>query len=99
MRIIIAGDGKVGAMLTKQLSAEGYDLTLIDADPEVLESTESRYDVMSVQGNCASMETLERAGIRETDLLIAVTNADEVNLLCCMTAHCLLYTSPSPRDS
>lgn len=87
MRIIIAGDGKVGAMLTKQLSAEGYDLTLIDADPEVLESTESRYDVMSVQGNCASMETLERAGIRETDLLIAVTNADEVNLLCCMTAH------------
>ena len=74
-------------MLTKQLSAEGYDLTLIDADPEVLESTESRYDVMSVQGNCASMETLERAGIRETDLLIAVTNADEVNLLCCMTAH------------
>lgn len=39
MRIIIAGDGKVGAMLTKQLSAEGYDLTLIDADPEVLEST------------------------------------------------------------
>lgn len=87
MRIIIAGDGKVGAMLTKQLSAEGYDLTLIDADPEVLESTESRYDVMSVQGNCASMETLERAGIRETDLLIAVTNADEVNLLCCMIAH------------
>ena len=87
MRIIIAGDGKVGAMLTKQLSAEGYDLTLIDADPEVLESTESRYDVMSVQGNCASMETLERAGIRETDLLIEVTNADEVNLLCCMTAH------------
>jgi trk system potassium uptake protein TrkA len=87
VRIIIAGDGKVGAMLTKQLSAEGYDLTLIDADPEVLESTESRYDVMSVQGNCASMETLERAGIRETDLLIAVTNADEVNLLCCMTAH------------
>lgn len=87
MKIIIAGDGKVGTMLTKQLSAEGYDLTLIDADPEVLESTEEKYDVMSVQGNCASMETLERAGIRETDLLIAVTNADEVNLLCCMTAH------------
>lgn len=87
MKIIIAGDGKVGTMLTKQLSAEGYDLTLIDANPEVLESTEEKYDVMSVQGNCASMETLERAGIKETDLLIAVTNADEVNLLCCMTAH------------
>lgn len=87
VKIIIAGDGKVGAMLTKQLSAEGYDLTLIDADQKVLGSTEERYDIMSVQGNCASMETLERAGVRETDLLIAVTDADEVNLLCCMTAH------------
>ena len=59
MKIIIAGDGKVGAMLTKQLSAEGYDLTLIDANLQVLESTEERYDIMAVQGNCASMETLE----------------------------------------
>ena len=87
MRIIIAGDGKVGAILTRQLSAEGYDLTLIDANLKVLESTEERYDIMSVQGNCASMDVLEQAGIREADLLIAVTNADEVNLLCCMTAH------------
>ena len=87
MKIIIAGDGKVGAILTRQLSAEGYDLTLIDANLKVLESTEERYDIMSVQGNCASMDVLEQAGIREADLLIAVTNADEVNLLCCMTAH------------
>ncbi len=87
VRIIIAGDGKVGAILTRQLSAEGYDLTLIDANLKVLESTEERYDIMSVQGNCASMDVLEQAGIREADLLIAVTNADEVNLLCCMTAH------------
>lgn len=87
MKIIIAGDGKVGSMLTKQLSAEGYDLTLVDANLEVLESSEERYDIMAVQGNCATMETLERAGVKEADLLIAVTNADEVNLLCCMTAH------------
>ena len=87
MKIIIAGDGKVGSMLTRQLSAEGYDLTLIDANLKVLESTEERYDIMVVQGNCASMETLEQAGAAEADLLIAVTNADEVNLLCCMTAH------------
>ena len=46
MRIIIAGDGKVGAILTRQLSAEGYDLTLIDANLKVLESTEERYDIM-----------------------------------------------------
>lgn len=87
MKIIIAGDGKVGAILTRQLSAEGYDLTLIDANLKVLESSEERYDIMAVQGNCASMATLDQAGIREADLLIAVTNADEVNLLCCMTAH------------
>ena len=87
MKIIIAGEGKVGALLTKQLSAEGYDLTLIDADSTVLESSEGRYDVITVQGNCASMETLDQAGVKETDLLIALTNADEVNLLCCMTAH------------
>lgn len=65
MKIIIAGDGKVGTMLTKQLSAEGYDLTLIDDNPKVLESTEERYDIMAVQGNCASMETLERARLSE----------------------------------
>lgn len=87
MKIIIAGDGKVGARLTKQLSAEGYDLTLIDANLKVLESTEERYDIMAVQGNCATMEALEQAGVQDADLIIAVTNADEVNLLCCMTAH------------
>lgn len=87
MRIIIAGDGKVGSTLAKQLSAEGYDLTLIDIKSKVLEMSEERYDIIAVQGNCASMEVLDKAKVRETDLLIAVTNADEVNLLCCMTAH------------
>lgn len=87
MKIIIAGDGKVGSTLAKQLSAEGYDLTLIDAKSKVLEISEERYDVMAVQGNCAEMEVLDNANIKEADLLIAVTNADEVNLLCCMLAH------------
>lgn len=87
MKIIIAGDGKVGSMLTRQLSAEGYDITLIDANPKVLESTEEMYDIMAVQGNCATMEVLEQAGVRDADLLIAATSADEINLLCCLTAH------------
>lgn len=87
MKIIIAGDGKVGSMLTKQLSAEGYDVTLIDDNPKVLESTEELYDIMAVQGNCATMEVLERAGVEEADLLIAATSADEINLLCALTAH------------
>ena len=77
----------MGATLTRQLSAEGNDLTLIDSNPKVLESSEERYDVMVVQGNCASMEVLLQAGVKEADLLIAVAGADEINLLCCMTAH------------
>ena len=87
MNIIIAGGGKVGVTLARQLSAEGHDLTLIDKNKSVLEQTLEQYDMMAVQGNCASMSVLQQAGVREAELLIAATNADEVNLLCCMTAH------------
>ncbi len=87
MNIIIAGDGKVGSTLTRQLSSEGYNITLIDTNSRVLEASVERYDVMAVHGNCASMSVLQQAGIMEADLLIAATSADEVNLLCCTTAH------------
>ena len=87
MNIIIAGDGKVGSTLTRQLSAEGYDITLIDSDQQVLNASVDQMDVMAVHGNCASMGVLLQAGVKEADLLIAATNADEVNLLCCTTAH------------
>ena len=62
MRIIIAGDGKVGSTLTRQLVAEGHDVTLIDAKSEVLEASEENYDIMAVQGNCGSQATPSRAG-------------------------------------
>ena len=87
MNIIIAGNGKVGTSLARQLSAEGHNLTIIDADPKVLESSIEKYDVMTVNGNCASMAVLKEAGAEDAELLIAVTDADEVNLLCCMPAH------------
>jgi len=87
VKIIIAGNGKMGAALARQLTAEGDELTLIDSNLKVLESSEERYDIMVVQGNCASMQVLLQAGVKETDLLIAMAGADEVNLLCCMTAH------------
>lgn len=87
MKIIIAGDGKVGSTLTRQLASEGYDITLIDSNASVLENSVERYDVMTVQGSCASMGVLQQAGIEDAELLIAVTSADEVNLLCCTTAH------------
>jgi trk system potassium uptake protein TrkA len=87
VKIIIAGDGKVGSTLTKELTAEGHEITLIDSKESVLEQSEELYDVMVVQGNCASMAVLEKAGVREAEVLIAMAGEDEVNLLCCTTAH------------
>ena len=87
MNIVIAGGGKVGTTLALRLSSEGYDITLIDSNHRVLEEVCEQCDAMGVQGNCASMPVLLQAGISDADLLIAVTNEDEVNLLCCTTAH------------
>ena len=87
MKILIAGAGKVGSTVARQLASEGHDLTLIDSKQEVLERALERFDVMAVQGNCASMEILRQAGIADADLLIAATSQDEINLLCCLSAH------------
>ncbi|MBR2339654.1 MAG: Trk system potassium transporter TrkA [Clostridia bacterium] len=87
MKILVAGNGKVGETLVKQLSSEGYDITLIDSDTRVLEYELDKYDVMAVEGNCASMDTLRSADVQSADLLIATTGMDELNLLCCVTAH------------
>ncbi len=87
MKIIIAGDGKVGATLTKQLSGQGYDITLIDSNKSVLETSLEMYDILTISGNCATAEVLLKADIKNADLLIAATSTDEINLLCCMTAH------------
>ena len=101
MKIIIAGAGKVGKVLAGQLVAEGHDLTVIDQENHVLENLVLRCDAIGVQGNCASKAVLLQAGVMEADLVIAVTNADEINLLCCMTAHGLnpkIHTIARIRD-
>ena len=87
MNIIIAGNGKVGTTLARRLSEEGYNLTLIDSDSQVLSEICEDCDALGVQGNCASMPVLQQAGVEDADLLIAATSQDEVNLLCCTTAH------------
>lgn len=89
MNIIIAGDGKVGSMLTHQLTGEGHNVTVIDSNAAILAASVERNDVIGIHGNCASMETLQEAGVKSAELLIAATNADEINLLCCTTAHAL----------
>ena len=86
LHIIIVGCGKVGATLTEQLSMEGHDITLIDKNPERVHALAELYDIMGIVGNGASYSVLMEAGIENTDLLISVTESDELNLLCCTFA-------------
>lgn len=86
MKIIIVGCGKVGTTLAEQLNNEHHDITLIDKNANVLGSISERIDVMGVVGNGAVYKVQMEAGIQETDLLIATTNSDELNMLCCLIA-------------
>lgn len=86
LKIIIVGCGKVGTTLVEQLCKEGHDITIIDKNPDKLQEITNMYDVMGIQGNGASYSVQMEAGIRTTDLIIAVTESDELNLLCCTIA-------------
>ena len=86
MKIIIVGCGKVGYTLTEQLSAEGHDITIIDSNDTKLESACTNLDVIGVSGNGTSYRVQQEAGVEDADLLIAVTNKDEINLLACLIA-------------
>lgn len=86
LKIIIVGCGKVGENLVDQLSKEGHDITVIDKKAEKIQDITNTYDVMGLVGNGASYSTQMEAGIEETDLIIAVTDSDELNLLCCTVA-------------
>ena len=86
LNIIIVGCGKVGATLTEQLCKEGHDITLIDKNVQKMQSLSNLYDVLAITGNGASYNVLKEAGVEDADLIIAVTNSDELNLLCCTIA-------------
>ena len=86
LSIIIVGCGKVGETLVEQLTREGHDITIIDKDAARVEALAGTYDVMGLVGNGASYSVQVEAGIEKTDLFIAVTESDELNLLCCTVA-------------
>lgn len=86
MKIIVVGCGKVGYTIVEQLIAENHDITVIDNRREKLEAITDVFDVIGIEGNGVSFETLKEANIAAADLLIAVTGSDEHNLLCCMIA-------------
>ena len=87
MQIIIVGCGKVGRALAAQLSGEDNNVTVVDTNGDVVKTVANYYDVMGVAGNGASYSVLAEADIEHTDVLIAVTHNDEVNLLCCVVAR------------
>ncbi|MBQ9084344.1 MAG: Trk system potassium transporter TrkA [Clostridia bacterium] len=86
MNIIIVGCGQVGTTLASQLNAEGHNITVIDMSAEKVKMVTNKIDAMGVIGNGASHLTQQEANIKEADLLIAVTDSDELNLLCCIIA-------------
>lgn len=86
LNIIIVGCGKVGTTLVEELSQEGHAITIVDKNYKNVQAIANMYDVMGICGNGASYSVLKEAGIEGTDLIIAVTTSDELNLLCCTVA-------------
>ena len=87
MNIIVIGAGRMGQGLSDRLIDEGHSVTVIDRDPAKIEHITTNYDVMALQGNGADYEVLTEAGAEDADLLLAVTDDDAVNMLCCLTAR------------
>lgn len=100
MKIIIIGAGKVGYNLAENLARENHSITIIDKNFNVLKKVEDNLDVLCIRGNGVSTSTLINAGVSECDLLMAVTNSDEVNMVCCLTAKKLnaMHTIARIRD-
>lgn len=86
MNIIIVGCGRVGQTLAEKLNGDGNDVTVIDSSQEKIKRITNRLDVMGFVGNGATHSVQREAGIKDADLFIAVTNSDELNLLCCLIA-------------
>lgn len=88
MKIIIVGCGKVGRTIAEQLNGEKHDITVVDIKESVIIRLADKLDVMGIHGDGSSREILLEAGISTADLLIAVTDADELNLYICLLASC-----------
>lgn len=94
MKIIILGAGQVGASSADILSSEANDVTLVDIDPAKLRTLQDRLDIRTVHGNASYPSVLKQAGAEDADLLLAVTNIDEVNLVAC-TVAASMYDTPT----
>ena len=94
MKIIILGAGQVGGTLAEHLAIEQNDVTVVDTSIEKLRALQDRLDLRTVTGHASHPQTLYRAGAEDADMLIAVTNSDEINMMACQVAHSL-YRTPT----
>ena len=87
MNIIICGAGRVGFTIAKQLSEQGHSITVIDLSSEDIQKIDDSLDVKAIVGKATYPSILEKANASETDMIIAVTRNDEINMLICQIAY------------
>ena len=89
MKVIVCGAGQVGTNIVRYLAAEGNDVTVIDQSLELIRKVSESLDVKAMEGFASHPDVLEAAGAADADMIIAVTRADEVNMVACQIAHSL----------
>ncbi len=92
MKIIILGAGQVGSSLANNLASEANDITVVDTDGKRLQELQDRLDLRTVTGQASHPAVLQRAGAEDADMVIAVTNSDETNIVACQVAYTLYHT-------
>lgn len=92
MKIIILGAGQVGGSVAANLVNEDNDITLVDSDPTTLQLISERYDLRTITGVASHPSVLAKAGAKDADMILAVTNSDEVNMIACQVAYTLFHT-------
>ena len=86
MKIVIVGAGEIGGYLARMLTQEQHDIVIIDANPEPLRRVSETLDVLTLEGSATRLNVLQKAGVGQADMLIAVTSSEEVNFAACMLA-------------
>ncbi|OED41433.1 Trk system potassium transport protein TrkA [Endozoicomonas sp. (ex Bugula neritina AB1)] len=92
MKIIILGAGQVGGTLAENLANEENDITVVDTDLPRLRELQDKIDIRTIQGMASFPSVLKEAGADEADMLVAVTNSDEVNMVACQIAYTMFHT-------
>ncbi len=92
MKIIILGAGQVGSSLAENLTTEANDITLVDHNPDLLRALQDHLDIRTVQGEASYPEVLASAGADDADMIIAVTDSDETNMIACQVAYTIFHT-------